>query len=264
MPNENFLMNDKRNNCIILLVEAPVPENADPELRAAFGAERAARINCDLLKNAYKLAKNFTDAMLILSFEKSPRNPDLTWLDGEDPGFLEADAKNRKHRIANASRLAFNTGVKKVLLLNHLSPDIKAESLSEAFDSVNDKTIALGLNQDASAYIVGLTQNNMKLLENISPFSPKAAAEIAEKAKKNKLSVFTLPEGFAVKNEETLNKWLGVPAPAPAPYAQAPSPAAEPAPQPAQRRHEGKKHHRHGPAPAFVQPPLPDTGPKPV
>ena len=257
-------MSEKRNNCIILLVEAPVPENADPELRAAFGAERAADINRDLLKNAYKLAKNFTEAILILSFEKTQRSPDLTWLDGEDPGFLEADPRNRKNRIANAARLAFNTGVKKLLLLNHLTPEVGEDALSRTFDSVNEKTIALGPNQDASAYIVGLTQNNLKLLENISPFSPKAAGELAEKAKKNKLAVFTLPEAYAVKNEETLNKWLGVPAPAPTPSAQAPAPAAEPAPQPAQRRHEGKKHHRHGPAPAMTQLPLPDTGPKPV
>ncbi len=261
-------MSDKRNNCIILLVDTPVPENTNTELLTALGPERAARVNCDLLKNAYKLAKGFADAILILSFEKSQTHPDLTWLDGEDPGFLEAEVRNRKNRIAGAARLAFNTGVKKVLLLNHLTPDIKEEALSQAFDSVNEKTIALGLNQDASVYIAGLTQNNLKLLENISPFSPKAGEELAEKAKKNKLSVFPLTEAYAVKNEETLNKWLGIPAPAPAPSAQAPYPAAEPAPQSAsqtaQRRHEGKRHHRHGPAPAMTQLPLPDTGPKSV
>ncbi len=254
-------MSDKRENCIILMIEAPVPETINPELTASFGAERAARINLDLLQNAYKLARNFADAILIISFENSPRHPDLTWLDIEDPGFLEAKGRNLEGRIINAFQLAFNTGAKKVLLLNHLSPLVKAEWLSLTFESVNDKTIALGLNQDGSAYLAGLTQNNIKLLEGLSPASPKTAGELTEKIKKNKLSIFALPESFAVKDEESLRKWLDSQDSKPGLFLK--TMAGVLTAPPAAHRPEGKKHHRRGHANAFLPLP-PDTEHKPL
>ena len=258
-------MSDKRDNCIIVLVDAPVPENVDPELKASFGAERAAHINLDFLQNSYKLAKNFSDAILILSFEKSPRHPDLTWLDSEDPGFLEAKGKDMEGRIADAFRLAFNTGSKKALLLNHLSPRVKAEWLAQTFDSVTEKTIALGLNQDGSIYIVGLTLNNLKVLESVSFSSPKTAEEILERAKKNKISVFSLPEAVAVKSEETLRKWTEAGNAAPSPFLKSLAGAGEPAALPAERRQEEKKHSKRGHSKnASPQPPLPDTEQKPL
>ncbi len=257
-------MSDKRDHCIILLIEAPVPENVTPEFSVAFGAERAARVNLDLLQNAYKLAKNFTGAFLILSFEKSHRHPDLTWLDNEDPGFLQAKGQTPENRIIDAFHLAFNTGAKKVILLNHLSPRVKPEQLSQAFDSVTEKTIALGLNQDGSVYIAGLTQNNIKILEGLSFSSPKIADELSVKAKKNNLSVFSLPEGFAVKNEETLRAWTSDRDSNPSLFRTSPTGIAGPAAQPAEPRQEGKKHARRGNKNTFLPPPLPGAEQKPL
>ena len=257
-------MSDKRDNCIILLIEAPVPENINPELKAAFGAERAAHINLDLLQNAYKLAKNFPDSTLILSFERSQRHPDLTWLDPEDPGFLESKGKTLEGRIADAFQLAFNTGAKKVLLLNHLSRIIKADWLSQTFDSVTEKTIALGLNQDGTIYIVGLTPNNIKLLEGIPFSSPKTAGGISEKAKKNKIAVFSLPEAVAVKSDEPPGKGIDAGDPDTSLLMKPQAVSGEQAALPAAHRQEEKKHGRRGHKNAFLQPPLPDTEQKPL
>lgn len=239
-------MSDKRNNCIILLVDPPVPEKTDAELRDSFGAERSVHINLDLLQSAYRLAKNFPDAILILSYEKTGRHPDLTWLDADDPGFLEAKGRSLEGRVMDAFQLAFNTGARKVLLLSHLSPVLKTEWLHQAFDSVNEKAVALGLNQDGSYYVLGLTANNVKLLEGLSFMSSKTALDFAEKAKRNKLSVFALPEAYAVKNEETLRRWVEGKNTGPTLFInephQFPAPVPEPAPQP---QPEEKKRIRH-------------------
>ncbi len=255
-------MSSQRDNCIILLVEPPVPERLDPEFITAFGAERAIHLHLDLLRNAYKLAKNFKDSILLLSFDKSPRHPDLTWLDAEDPGFLEAKGKSPEERIMEAFRLAFNTGAKKVLLLNHLSPAVKPEWLLQTFDSVTEKTVALGLNQGGSVYLLGLTQNNLKVLDlkdvpsGLFFRSAKIAEEITEKAKKNKLNIFSLPEACAVKDEETLRKWMDLKNAAPSLF-KAPfgAPAAPP---------EEKKHGRRGHKSPAPEQPLPGAGQKPL
>ncbi|HBB67498.1 MAG: hypothetical protein A2X28_00940 [Elusimicrobia bacterium GWA2_56_46] len=246
-------MAQKRDNCIILLIDAPVPERIAPELISAFGAERAERVNLDLLQNAYKLAKKFKDAILLLSFDKSSRHPDLTWLDSDDPGFLEAKGKNPEERINEAFQLAFNTGAKKALLLNHLSPEVKPEWLHQTFDAVADKTISLGANRDGSLYLVGLTFSSLKILEGLSFLSVKAAEEISERAKKNKLGVFSLPETDAVKTEDSLLKWADSKDSSPSPFMRAePSFAAAP---PEEKR-SGRRAHKNTSPPAAEKPPL--------
>ena len=251
-------MSDKRNNCIILLIDPPSPEKTEPELRDSFGAERGMYINLDLLQNIYKMVKTFPEAVIILSYEKTSRYPDLTWLDTDDPGFLEAKGGDPEERIINAFRLAFNTGSSKALLLSHLSPAVKPDWLRQAFDSLGDKTVTLGLNQNGSFYILGLTANNIKLLEDLPFLSSQTALSFSEKAKKNKLNVFTLPEIYAIKNEETLRKWLEIKEINSALFLNEP-PKPSPAEIPPKTRPEEKKHGRHG---KKTFPPS-DSAPKP-
>jgi glycosyltransferase A (GT-A) superfamily protein (DUF2064 family) len=232
-------MAKKRDNCIILLVDSPEPEKISAELKTAFGPERAVHVNSDLLSNTYKMVKSFPDAILILSYEKTVHHPDLTWLDQEDPGFLEV--KNRPHedRVQDAFRLAFFTGAKKAILLNHLSPELKKDWLYQAFDSVNEKTVAVGANSDGSFYLLGITQQNMKILEAPGFSHGKSAEALTERAKKNKLAVFSTPESYAVTGEEALRKWMESREALPSLF-RAPAPLPEPG-QPAQ---EVKKHHK--------------------
>ena len=201
-------MAKNRNNCIILLVEPPEQEKICQELKTAFGPERAAHVNSDLLVQAYKTLKDFNDAILILSYEKTQHHPDMTWLDQEDPGFLEFKAKPLEERIRDVFQLAFFTGAKKVLLVDHLSPEIKEDWLTQAFEAVNDKTVALGANQEGTFYLLGLTQQNLKILETPGFISSKSAEALAERIKKNKLLLFTTPETYSITSEDSLRRWI--------------------------------------------------------
>jgi glycosyltransferase A (GT-A) superfamily protein (DUF2064 family) len=258
-------MNPARDNCIILLVDAPVPESVSPGLAAAFGAERAIHIHLDLLQNAYKLVKKFPDAISILSYEKSQKHPDLTWLDADDPGFLETKGSSSDGKVAAALQLAFNTGAKKALLLNHLSPGIKPEWLRQALAAVTEKELVLGPNQNGSVYLVGLTLNNLKLLAGSPMTSVKAMEELSDKAKKAKLTVFPLPEACAVESEETLRKWLETRDAAPSLFMQeksrVPAAAAQPS---APHQPEAAKHTRRSHKHPALQPPLPGTQEQPL
>jgi glycosyltransferase A (GT-A) superfamily protein (DUF2064 family) len=220
-------------------VDSPEPEKISAELKTAFGPERAIHVNSDLLSNTYKMVKSFPDAILILSYEKTIHHPDLTWLDQEDPGFLEV--KNRPHedRVQDAFRLAFFTGAKKAILLNHLSPELKKDWLYQAFDSVSEKTVAVGANEDGSFYLLGLTQQNMKILEAPGFSHGKSAEALAERAKKNKLAVFSTPESYAVTSEDALRKWMESREALPSLFRE-----RAPLTEPGQQSAETKKHHK--------------------
>jgi len=231
-------MAQKRDNCIILLVEAPEAEKINPELKTVFGPERAVHVNGDLLSSAYRLAKDFGEAIVILSYEKTVRHPDLTWLDQEDPGFLEVKNRNWEERTQDAFRLAFFTGAKKAVLLNHLSPDIKKEWLRQAFDSITEKTVAIGANQDGSFCLLGLTQQNTRILEAPGFSVGKTAENLSERAKKNKLSVFSTPETYSVTDEDTLLKWMESKEALPPLFHPTPGETAQ------QQAPEHRKHHK--------------------
>lgn len=197
-----------RENCLILLVAPPEEAKINRELKTAFGPERAAHVNSDLLEQAYKTVKNFQNAIPILSYEKTPHHPDLTWLDQEDPGFLEFKDKPLEDRIRDVFRLAFFTGAKKAILIDHLSPEVREDWLVQALEAVNDKTVALGANNDGSFYLLGITQQNLKLLDTPGFTTGKSAETLAERLKKAKLSIFTTPETYCVNNEDALRRWL--------------------------------------------------------
>ncbi|MDO8806490.1 MAG: DUF2064 domain-containing protein [Elusimicrobiota bacterium] len=201
-------MSQNRDNCIILLVDPPEADRINQALKTAFGPERAAHVNGDLLSAAYKLAKGFGDAILLLSYQKTTRHPDLTWLDPEDPGFLEVKNNAGEARLQDAFRLAFFTGAKKAVLISHLSPDLKSDWISLAFDALGDRAVAIGANQDGSFYLLGLTQQNLKLLETPGFSHGKSAEGLADRAKKNKLAVFSTPETYSITGEDTLLKWM--------------------------------------------------------
>lgn len=243
-------MGHNRDNCIILLVDPPEGDKIGQELKTAFGPERAAHVNSDLLAAAYKLAKNFSDAILILSYAKTPRHPDLTWLDPEDPGFLEVKSHNFEERLQDALRLAFFTGAKKAVLISHLSPELKPEWLFQAFDAVNDRTVAVGANQDGSYYLVGLTQPNLKIFEAPGFSHGKSAETLSERAKKNKLAVAVTPETYSITGEDTLLKWME--------SRQALPPLFH---APETQHSQDKRHHRrrerHAETPAEQQPEKP-------
>jgi len=245
-------MDDKRKNCIILLVDSPESGKTNYELRTVLGEERALHVSVDLMKNAYAISKKIKNTILLLSYENAPSHPDLTWLDPEDPGFLDVTGKKPAERLADAFALAFNAGAQKALFLSHRSPAARPDWLYQAFDAAGEKTISLGLNQDGSFYLLAITHNNLKILEGVSCETPNAAAELAEKAKKNKLTVFTTPETFAVKSEETLRQWLDAKTQEAAIFTASPQAAGLLAD--ANGKNHAKKNRKFHPVPRFEHP----------
>ncbi|MBI4656470.1 MAG: DUF2064 domain-containing protein [Elusimicrobia bacterium] len=199
-------MNDK---CAVLLIEAPETEKMPPELKDSFGIERSVHIYADLLHGVYKTAKSLESVSMVLSYASSMKHPNLTWLDADDPGFLEVKGGHAPERIKNAMLWAFNAGAQKAVFLSNFSPAVKREWLEEAFEIISDKTVVVGPNPGCRLYLLGVSRNNFKILENASSSIPERfAEEVMENAKKFKVMVHPLPETYIVKDEETLRIWM--------------------------------------------------------
>ncbi|MEW6042417.1 MAG: DUF2064 domain-containing protein, partial [Elusimicrobiota bacterium] len=173
-----------------------------------FGVERAIHIYLDIVHSIYKIVKNIIDVSLIISYNKSPKNPDLTWLDSDDPGFLEIRKEEIQDRAVSSAILAADAGAKKIILLSTLSPAIKKEWIEQAFNMISDKNIVLGPTKEGGCYLLGFSPAGIRILENLDMNRQEMIDEISEKSKRLKLSVQTLPETYVVWDEESLREWV--------------------------------------------------------
>ncbi|MEA3306812.1 MAG: hypothetical protein U9Q34_03405 [Elusimicrobiota bacterium] len=196
-----------KDNCLIFIIDAPVSENIDPELKKAFGTERAAHIYVDLLNTSYKTAKKLANTSILISYKSSSKHPDLTWLDEDDPGFLEAKIKNLNERISSLFHWSFNAGAKKTVLLTNSSPEVKTEWIEKSFNLLNNETVTVGPT-DEKPYLLGITSNNLELLEDINFFAGDLTDDIYEKIKKHRLKLESQPQTYTVNGEDTLRKWI--------------------------------------------------------
>ena len=196
-----------KDNCLIFIIDAPVSENIETELKKTFGTERAVHIYMDLLNSSYKTAKTLVNTSILISYKSSGKHPDLTWLDEDDPGFLEAKIKNLNERISSLFHWSFNAGAKKAVLLANYSPEVKTEWIEKSFELLNKETITIGPTEE-KPYLLGITPENLILLDEINFFTGDLTDNIYETIKKNRLKAESQPKTYTLKDEETLRKWI--------------------------------------------------------
>lgn len=200
-------MEKNRENCLILLID-PIEDNKiRKDLKENFGLEEAKKIYRELISLAYRKIKNYNNAIPIISYEKTAKNPDLTWLDTDDPGFVEYIKNNLETRIRDTFRLAFLTGAKRAILIDPMSPETSTAQINDAFDAINDRTAAIGLNEDGSFYLLGFTQANLKLLEAPGFTFSKSGEILYDRIKRLKLAVFETRKSYSVNTQEALKRW---------------------------------------------------------
>ncbi|MFH1619041.1 MAG: DUF2064 domain-containing protein [bacterium] len=196
------------DNCVILFLTAPVQDKISRDMKEAFGPERACHIYTDMVREIFASLKLLKNVYTVLVYERTSKYPDLLWLDQEDPGFMEPQAKTEEARVTDAVKWAFSAGAKKVAVLSAQSPGVPLDWIENAFPLVNDRSVAVGADQDGGLYFFALSSAaGTELLEGWPWSGRKACEEIAEKAKKLRFTVNSMPEFYRVKNEQTLQQW---------------------------------------------------------
>lgn len=201
-------MSNDRENALILVLHAPEAQFVFAQLKEYFGAERALHINNDLYVQTWRLAESFKSAMKIIAYSKTMKHPDLTWLSPDDPGFLECQGKQYWEMAYMASNLAFATGCKKAVFINHLCPFITEQHLNFAFSKISEKNCVLGSSPEGVVYLAGFTRENVKIMEGFSIWQENYLQEMIEKVKKNRASVTGMEDLPIIKDEPSLKTWL--------------------------------------------------------
>jgi len=198
-----------KDNCIVLHFTAPQADKISPVLRASLGPERACHIYIEMAKDVFQSLGKLKDVSIFPVYEKTSKYPDLLWLDSEDPGFMEMQKSADKwQRTLNAVQWAFNAGAKRVVFLSVESPGVPREWIENAFRLLaDDKSVVIGPAQDGNFYLFGLAAYIPQIFEGYPWEGRRICDEISDRVKKMRMTVHSLPEFYAVKDDQTLHQW---------------------------------------------------------
>ena len=87
-------------------------------------------------------------------------------------------------RMKNAFQDAFSKGYKRVVLIGSDIPDVNAEIINEAFTKLNKKKAVFGPSEDGGYYLVGLSEMNESIFENIEWSTKKVLFQTLSKLDK--------------------------------------------------------------------------------
>ena len=195
-----------KDNCVILFLAAPSPERIDPQLKTALGAERACQVYADVARQVFRELKKLKNVYPMAVYKGDSNFPDLRWLDADDPGFLVPRGDTDEERFFSAARWPFEAGAKRVIILSALAPGVPAGWLDNAFEALKEKHLALGVTAEGDCYAIGMNGLYPSVFAGY-PWEGKRFADIiAERAKYARLSIYSLPEFYIVKDGKTCCK----------------------------------------------------------
>ncbi|MEF3280329.1 MAG: DUF2064 domain-containing protein [Elusimicrobiota bacterium] len=197
-----------RENLIIYIVAAPDLSHTFEELKTAFGVERSININRDLYIKTYEKISRIYNAPVIIAYSKTKKYYDLRWLSEAEPGFLDVFDISYHQAFLKTAELAFKTGSKKVLWINHLCPFITQDDINFAVSNITDKNLVIGPAKNGGVYFIGFSRDALKIFENIYPLRESLYEDLLDKIKKNRFSYMDLEERLLIKDNESLKAWI--------------------------------------------------------
>ena len=111
-------------------------------------------------------------------------------------------------RLIFAAEDLFKVGFQSVCLINSDSPTVPTSSFVEAANVLarpGDRVV-LGPSDDGGYYLIGLTQMQRRLFEEIDWSTERVLSQTLERAKELGLEVHLLPNGFDVDDGATLHR----------------------------------------------------------
>ncbi len=176
---------------LIVFAKAPAPGRVKTRLAAGLGAAAAAGIYRALAEEAWSVARAARAALpcaLWLYAEPPEGIRDLQdWLPGAD-AYVPQPAGDLGVRIAEAFRLGFAAGFRKVAIAGTDIPGLSVAQVRLAFEACDDHGASVGPAEDGGFYLLALGARRDALFEDIVWSDASTRAEIRERALKRGLA----------------------------------------------------------------------------
>lgn len=201
-------MTQQHRECLILFTRYPEPGKTKTRLIPVLGAEGAAILQRQMTEQ--KLAEaNKLQAVYPVSVEVhfTGGNEPLMqkWL-GSNLIYQRQSEGDIGCRMASAFQACFLAGMDRVVLIGIDCPDLNAQLLAEAFQSLHQHDLVLGAALDGGYYLIGLRRLIPELFTGIRWSTAEVLQQTLNIARKLELTITKLPLLSDVDRPEDLSR----------------------------------------------------------
>ena len=197
------------NEHLIVFTRYPKPGRTKTRLMPALGAAGAALVQRQMTEHCLTTVKALQQRRSVqvwVCYAGAEEADFRDWL-GEEWDYLPQANGDLGDRMANAFTHAFNHQAKRVVTIGIDCPDITADLLVEAFDSLNHQELVLGPASDGGYYLIGLQRIVPELFDQMDWGTERVLAESLGRAAKAGLEVAQLEVLTDVDHPEDLPRW---------------------------------------------------------
>lgn len=145
-------------NALIIFTREPEPGMTKTRLMPYFSAEKCAELHRCMLKDIRNEMRK-ADADIIVAYTAGQGNPEfLRKTFGKNTVFVEQRGADIGARMQNAIADALDLGYSKAVLIGTDIPEIEAETINTAFDTLEDCDVVIGPTEDGGYYLIGMKE----------------------------------------------------------------------------------------------------------
>lgn len=155
---------------LIIYSRYPEPGKTKTRMIPALGKEGAADLQRKMTEHTLHTAKQLkSDRRVKTEMHFAGGNQQLMsdWL-GKDIAYVAQVAGNLGIKMQSSFQQAFDRNYKRVVTIGIDCPDINLAILNEAFDSLQQHELVLGVAKDGGYYLIGLNKTIPQLFQNIN------------------------------------------------------------------------------------------------
>jgi rSAM/selenodomain-associated transferase 2/rSAM/selenodomain-associated transferase 1 len=179
------LFAEQNDSLIIIFTRYPVPGKAKTRLIPKIGAINAANLQKMMTEFVVSQVKKTKIPFKIKYFGGTKADME-NWL-GSSIEYSEQVDNDLGEKMKNAFEEGFKSGFSKIVIIGSDCPDLRADLILKAFQSLEKNNCVIGPAKDGGYYLIGLNKPNPKLFENIDWGSEKVLNQTISKIKDYKL-----------------------------------------------------------------------------
>lgn len=188
------------NELLIVFVKNPVLGKVKTRLAKDIGNGKALEVYRQLIGRTKTAA---TDTRADVMFYFSHDNEDSIWPESKS---AIQQGENLGQRMRTAFEEGFEKGYDRICLIGSDLPDISAQLIDQAFQSLTFMDTVIGPSADGGYYLIGLKRLIPDLFESIEWSTNKVLEQTLEKLTKKKESYFLLETKNDIDTLEDLNR----------------------------------------------------------
>lgn len=200
-------MDKPTGNALVVFLKYPQPGLVKTRLGKDIGPESAALLYKELTELILRNTEAGDYQRFLFYTPQNKKSEILKWLGG-DPNLFLQKGNDLGQRLANAFKLVFSKGAKKVLVIGTDSPVIDREIIQQAFKQLDKFQCVIGPSFDGGYYLLGLGSENAKVFEGIDWSTNRVLEQTKQRLKKLEVVFTCLNEEFDIDTRADLEMFL--------------------------------------------------------